>query len=181
MNEKDLVSGCQQGDNSSRRHLYDSYAQHMMGICYRYTGDVRTSEDLLHDGFIKIFEAIHSFQYRSEGSLKAWMSKIFTNLSLEYLRKNSLRDTFPLDEYPEEALVDTEYDFDRVPPAVLMQFVAELPAGYRTVFNLNTFEEMSHKEIANRLHINESSSRSQLARAKATLSEKVKNYTRQHE
>ncbi|GHT03199.1 DNA-directed RNA polymerase sigma-70 factor [Bacteroidia bacterium] len=181
MNEKDLVSGCQHGDNVCRRHLYDSYAQQMMGICYRYTGDIQTSEDLLHDGFIKIFEVVRSFQYRGEGSLRAWMSRIFTNLSLEYLRKHCLRDAFSLEKYSEEPLVDAEQDLDRIPSAVLMQFVAELPTGYRTVFNLNTFEEMPHKEIAQQLHINESSSRSQLARAKAILFEKVKNYIRQHE
>jgi RNA polymerase sigma-70 factor (ECF subfamily) len=181
MNEEDLASGCQRGDNVCRRYLYENYARQMMGICYRYTGDVRTSEDLLHDGFIKIFESIHTFRYRGTGSLKAWMSKVFTNISLEYLRKNSGKETVSTDECPEDMSVDPECDLEPVPSDVLMRFVAELPAGYRTVFNLNTFEELSHKEIAKQLHISESSSRSQLTRAKAILSGKVKNYIRQHE
>ena len=176
MDEKALVSGRQQGNNAHRKHLYDLYAQRMMGICYRYTADRRTSEDLLHDGFIKVFESIHSFQYRGEGSLRAWMSRIFANVSLEYLRKNSRQETIPLEEYAEEPPVDSGYDIDLIPSDVLMRFIAELPAGYRAVFNLNTFEDMSHKEIAQQLHINESSSRSQLARAKAILSDKIKNY-----
>ena len=88
MNERDLVSGCQKNDNASRRYLYEYYAQKMRGVCFRYTGDISTAEDLLHDGFIRIFESIHSFQYRGEGSLRAWMSRIFTNLALEFLRKN---------------------------------------------------------------------------------------------
>jgi RNA polymerase sigma-70 factor (ECF subfamily) len=176
MDEKLLVSECQQGNNVHRKHLYDLYARQMMGICYRYTADIQTSEDLLHDGFIKIFEAISTFQYRGEGSLRAWMSRIFTNLSLEYLRKNAWKETISLDEYAEEPPVGTGYDVDLIPSDVLMRFIAELPAGYRAVFNLNTFEDMSHKEIANELHINESSSRSQLARAKAILTDKIKNY-----
>ena len=179
MNEKELVSGCQTGDNICRYHLYKNYAQQMMGICYRYTGDVQASEDLLHDGFIKIFESIRFFQYKGDGSLKAWISKIFTNLSLEYLRKSNLKKSLPLEEWEETPLV-SEKEFETVPTEILMRFIAELPEGYRTVFNLNTFENMSHKEIAKILHINESSSRSQLARAKAILANKVKVYISQN-
>ena len=151
----------------------------MMSICYRYTGNVQISEDLLHDGFIKIFESIRFFQYRGEGSLKAWMNKIFTNLSLEHIRKSNLKEPLPLEEMEETTSV-TEKELETVPEETLMHFIAQLPEGYRTVFNLNTFEEMSHKEIAKTLQINESSSRSQLARARAILADKVKNYIRQH-
>ena len=179
MNEEELVSGCKKGNNECRHHLYKNYAQQMMGICYRYTGDMQVSEDLLHDGFIKIFESIPFFQYRGCGSLKAWMSKIFTNLSLEYLRKNSSKEPISLEEW-DEVVSTTEEDFEAVPEGLLMHFIAELPDGYRTVFNLNTFEDMSHKEIATVLHINESSSRSQLARAKAILADKVKAYISQN-
>jgi RNA polymerase sigma-70 factor (ECF subfamily) len=147
----------------------------MMGICYRYTGDRQVSEDLLHDGFIKIFESIHTFQYRGNGSLKAWMCRVFANTALEYLRKNSLREPVPLDEIEEPATF-SEKDFEIIPVEILMRFVTELPEGYRTVFNLHILEELSHKEIAAMLHINESSSRSQLARAKAILSRKVKTF-----
>lgn len=175
MNEKDLVSGCQRGDNASRRYLYENYAQRMMGICFRYTGDLQASEDLLHDGFIKIFESFSSFQYRGEGSLKAWMSRVFANIALEHLRKNSLKEPISLEEWQETESV-SERDFETIPNDVLMSFITELPDGYRTVFNLNTFEEMSHKEIADLLQINESSSRSQLARAKSILAGKVKTY-----
>jgi RNA polymerase sigma-70 factor (ECF subfamily) len=175
INELDLVSGCKREDNVSRRYLYEIYAPQMMGICYRYTGDREVSEDLLHDGFIRIFESIHIFQYRGNGSLKAWMGRIFTNVALEYLRKNSLVDPVPLDEIEEPATV-SENNFEIIPIEILMRFVTELPEGYRTVFNLHVFEEMSHKEIAKILHINESSSRSQLTRAKAILSGRVKAY-----
>lgn len=175
MSEQDLVSGCQKADNACRRDLYEKYAKKMMGICYRYTGSMHISEDLLHDGFIRIFESIQSFQYKGNGSLNAWMSKIFTNLALDYLRKNESKYPVPIEEWNEPADVKEE-DFELIPQNVLMRFIAELPVGYRMVFNLNTFDDLSHKEIAEHLGINESSSRSQLTRAKAILSKKVKEY-----
>ena len=147
----------------------------MLGICYRYTGDKQVSEDLLHDGFIRVFESIRVFQYRGAGSLKAWMRKIFVNVSLEYLRTKAQNSTVSLEEWQEQASIQNE-ELESVPADVLMRFITELPAGYRTVFNFYVFEEMSHKEIAEILHINEASSRSQFARAKNLLAHKVKAY-----
>ncbi|GHU63979.1 DNA-directed RNA polymerase sigma-70 factor [Bacteroidia bacterium] len=173
--ETDVISGCNREDNVYRRYLYDYYAPLMKSICYRYTGDKQVAEDLLHDGFIRVFDSIHIFEYRGNGSLKAWMSRIFMNVSLEYLRKIRLQPTVSIDEYQEQANVPEE-DLRTIPTEVLMHFVAELPDGYRTVFNLYIFEEMPHKEIAEILHIHEGSSRSQLLRAKALLTKKVNEY-----
>jgi RNA polymerase sigma-70 factor (ECF subfamily) len=178
MNELDLVSGCKQGDNNVRRCLYERYSQKMLAICYRYTGDRQVAEDLLHDGFIRIFESIGKFEYRGDGTLKAWMNKIFSNLSLEYLRKTSLMGFISLDE--QETDIIEENDYIDIPSDILMNFIANLPAGYRTVFNLYIFEDKSHKEIAKLLHINEVTSRSQLARAKVILAKKVREYLKIH-
>jgi RNA polymerase sigma factor, sigma-70 family len=175
MNEQNLVSGCQRNDNAYRRYLYEHYAQKMLGICFRYIGDKTTAEDVLHDGFIRVFESIHSFQYRGEGSLRAWMSRVFINQALEFLRKRNLTEFLSPEELKETESV-SEDDFETIPLDTLMSFITELPVGYRTVFNLSTFEDMSHKEIANVLNINESSSRSQLSRAKTVLAEKIRNY-----
>ncbi|MDL2322656.1 RNA polymerase sigma factor [Bacteroidales bacterium OttesenSCG-928-A17] len=179
MSEKDLVSGCQSGDNVCRRYLYDCYAKKMLGLCLRYTGEMTSAEDILHDGFIRIFESIRSFQYRGEGSLKAWMSRIFVNQAIEFLRKGKFTEPLIPEEWKETEDF-SEAEIETIPMNILMSFITELPVGYRTVFNLSTFEDMSHKEIANKLNINESSSRSQLSRAKAILAEKVKNYMRTH-
>jgi RNA polymerase sigma-70 factor (ECF subfamily) len=173
--EQELVSGCVREDNAARRYLYEFYARQMLGICYRYTGNRQVAEDLLHDGFIRVFEAIRVFRYRGEGSLKAWISKIFVNVSLEYLRANARNTTVSLEEWKEPVSFRDE-EFESVPADVLMRFITELPPGYRTVFNLYVFEEMPHREIAGILHINEASSRSQLARAKSLLAKKVKKY-----
>ncbi|MCL1943682.1 MAG: sigma-70 family RNA polymerase sigma factor [Candidatus Azobacteroides sp.] len=182
MNEIKLVDACKNGDNTARKKLYELYAQRMMGICFRYTADAEISQDLLHDGFIKVFESIHSFQYKGENSLCAWMSKIFTNTALEYLRKsNARKNVVALDERLQVEMIEDEKETDRIPDAVLMNFISELPAGYRTVFNLYTFEEMSHKEIGKILGINESSSRSQLARAKLILAKKINDYIKLNE
>lgn len=176
MGEEELVKQCYLGVNSARKEIYTMYAGQMLNICYRYTGGMDVSHDLLHDGFLKVFSSFSSFTYRGDGSLKAWMSRIFVNTALEYLKKKDvLRQIVPL-----ELVVETEEvqddDWQRIPTSVLMRFVRELPTGYRTVFNLYTFEELSHKEIADILHINEKSSSSQLSRAKAILVKKVNEY-----
>lgn len=180
MGEEALVQQCKQGANAARRELYDTYAGQMLAICHRYTGDRDVSHDLLHDGFLNVFSSISSFRYCGAGSLKAWMSRIFVNISLAYLkRKDAMHEAIPLDRIAEPAESEEE-ELSEIPTDVLMQFVHELPAGYRTVFNLYTFEEMPHKEIAALLHINERSSSSQLSRAKALLAKRINEYLRKH-
>jgi len=179
--ELELINGCLREDNTSRRQLYELYSQKMMGICYRYVGDKSISQDLLHDGFIKVFESIHSFRYLGDGSFPAWISRIFVNITFDYLRRNSKwEEPVSLEEWHENNIILEENDFEPIPDNILFRFISELPTGYRTVFNLYVFEEMSHKEIALMMEINESSSRSQLSRAKAILSEKVKKYALQY-
>lgn len=180
MEEAELVQQCQRGMNVARRELYDEYAGQMLAICLRYTGGMEVSHDLLHDGFLKVFSSFSSFQYKGVGSLKAWMSRIFVNIALEYLKKKDvLKQVVPLEMIAEADEV-AEDEWSEIPTEVLMQFVRELPVGYRTVFNLYTFEEISHKEIALLLHINEKSSSSQLSRAKAILVRKVNEYIRKN-
>ncbi|MDH6358527.1 RNA polymerase sigma factor [Parabacteroides sp. PF5-9] len=181
MSESEMISGCREGDNSSRKKLYELYAEKMLRLCYRYTGDMDIAHDLLHDGFIKVFSAISSFTSKREGSLNAWLNKIFTNTALEYLRKKDLlRTGISLDhiaELPEEP----EPDASLISIEQLMKFVTDLPVGYRTVFNLYVFEEWSHKEIAQHLHINEKSSTSQLSRARKILADRIREQLKKQE
>ncbi len=169
MVEPELIDGCKRGENKARKELYERYAEKMLCLCYRYIGHTEEAHDLLHDGFLKVFASIVSFTYRGEGSLRAWMSRVFVNLALERLRKKDLlRDVIPLDAVSEQAS-EPEPDADGLPIELLMHFIAELPPGYRTVFNLYVFEEWSHREIASRLGINEKSSASQFYRARCLL------------
>lgn len=174
MSETELTDRCKRGDNLARKELYELYAEKMLCICYRYTGDTDMAHDLLHDGFLKIFSSFSSFVYKGEGSLRAWLTRVFVNLSLEYLRKKDLlREGVSLDEISNQP-VDPEPDASGLPIEILMKFITELPPGYRTVFNLFVFEKWSHKEIARFLQINESSSASQLNRARKLLVNRIK-------
>ena len=181
MGEEELALQCKQANNRARKQLYEQYGGLLMAICLRYTGDKEAAEDVLHDGFIRIFQSIGQFSYQGEGSLRAWMERVMVNTVLQYLRKNdvmsqstALDDVLETYEEPDASAVDT------IPQKVLMQFISELPAGYRTVFNLFVFEDKSHKEIARLLGINEKSSASQLVRAKAALAAKVKEWMKRN-
>lgn len=99
MGEEELVKQCYLGVNSARKELYSMYAGQMLNICYRYTGGMDVSHDLLHDGFLKVFSSFSSFTYRGNGSLKAWMSKIFVNTALEYLKKKAAFEKVAMNNY----------------------------------------------------------------------------------
>ncbi len=174
MSEPELVRGCKQGDNAARKELYELYAPGMLCLCYRYIGHTEEAHDLLHDGFLKVFASISAFTYQGEGSLRAWMSRVFVNLALERLRKRDLlREGVSLEQVGDQAS-EPEPDADRLSIERLMHLIGELPAGYRTVFNLYVFEEWSHKEIAACLKINEKSSSSQLFRARKILAARIR-------
>lgn len=181
MNETDLTERCRAGDNTARKELYERYAGQLLGICYRYVGDRDTAEDLLHDGFIKVFDSFDKFTYRGEGSLRAWLSRLMVNISLDYLRKNEItRHMLTLDDAPEIVAAPPEEDISIIPKEVLAKFIAELPVGYRTVLNLSVMEELSHREIADQLGIKERTSSSQLFRAKQVLAKRINEYVREH-
>ena len=179
MEEQELAGRCRQGDNLARKELYERYAGRMLSVCLRYTGDRETAEDLMHDCFLKLFDSFDKFTWRGDGSLRAWMERVMVNTALQYLRKNDvINQSEALGNIPETYEEPDVSTVETIPQKVLMQFISELPAGYRTVFNLYIFEEKSHREIARMLGINEKSSASQLTRAKAALATKVKEWMR---
>ncbi|MDR1557503.1 MAG: sigma-70 family RNA polymerase sigma factor [Tannerellaceae bacterium] len=182
MDEITLINGCKNSDMQARRELYELFADGMLGLCYRYMNNPDVAHDLLHDGFLRVYSAISSFTYRGEGSLKAWLTKLFTNVCLAYLRKKDLlRETVlpeDISDLPDEQ--ETDEGTAELPIEILMGFVLDLPQGYRTVFNLYVFEEWSHKEIARELRINEHSSASQLLRARKLLARRITEYREQY-
>lgn len=181
MNETELTERCKAGENSARKELYERYAGQLLGICYRYVGDKDTAEDLLHDGFIKVFDSFDKFTYRGEGSLRAWLSRLMVNISLDYLRKNEIsRQMLTLDEAPETVAEPQEEDISLIPKEILAKFITELPVGYRTVLNLSVMEDLSHKEIADQLGIKERTSSSQLFRAKQVLAKRINEFVSEH-
>lgn len=181
MEEQELASRCSRGDSPAQRELYERYAGRLLSVCLRYIPEREVAEDLLHDAFIRIFSSFSKFSYRGEGSLRAWMERIMVNEALLYLRKQDvLSQAVELDGLPPGSMQPydepDEETVERIPEEVLMQMIAELPAGYRMVFNLYVFEGKSHREIARLLDINEKSSSSQLARAKAQLARRVREW-----
>lgn len=175
-NEVELIEGCRAGIDSARKELYTRYSKQMLAVCYRYTGDVESAYDVLHDGFIKIFT---HFSFRGECSLGTWVNRVMVTQAIDYLRKQQRFNRMivseeQLPDISDEAEV-AEYG-EGLSQEVLMKFVAELPEGCRTVFNLYVFEEKTHNEIAEMLHIKEHSSTSQLHRAKSLLAKRIKEY-----
>ena len=181
MEEQELAEGCRRSDNSARRELYERYAGRMLALCQRYVGSREEAEDLLHDGFLKLYSSFDKFTWRGEGSLRAWMERVMVNVVLQYFRRNDvMTHASDLDSTPEAYEEPEAADMDLIPQEVLMRFIGELPVGYRTVFNLYVIEGKSHREIADLLGINEKSSASQLARAKASLALKVKEWIKKN-
>ena len=144
-----------------------------MAICLRYLSDSDAASDAMQDTFVKILTRIDSFEFRSEGSLKAWIGKIAANEALMHLKRQQLVFT---DQLPDVSEEPEEPDVGQVPLEVLQRMIGELPPGYRAVFNLYVFEQQSHHEIARQLNISEGTSAPQLLRAKRQLARKIKEY-----
>lgn len=149
----------------------------MLAVCYRYTGDMDAAHDVLHDGFIKIFT---NFSFRGDASLGTWVTRVMVTQSLDYLRRQKRVTQLVVNEEQLPDVPDLGDAGSGLSEEQLLAFVAELPDGCRTVFNLYVFEEKSHKEIAAMLGIKEHSSTSQLHRAKCLLAKRIKEY-RNHE
>ncbi len=161
------------GDSRGQRELYDRYAGYLAATAARYLNDSDQVKDVLQNAFIRIFERFDSFQYRGEGSLRAWMSRIVVNGALQELRSSGRMVS--VNELPDR-VDDEDPEVDNVPLDVIQGMIKKLPDGYRTVFNLYVFEQMQHKEIAALLGIKENSSASQFLRAKAMLAREIKAY-----
>ena len=177
MNELQMIAGCKEQKRDAQKMLYETYARKMYSICLRYSSDQDAAQDLLQDGFMKVFSNICSYQER--GSFEGWMKRVFINLALENLRKkksifHSSEDIQNLPEVVDESTEDDQ--MYRISETELLKMVQELPKGYSTVFNLYAIEDYSHKEIADMLGISEGTSRSQYVRARQILQDRVKKY-----
>lgn len=167
MNERKLIEACKNNDTSAQKLLYETFVRKMMSVCLRYADNREMAEDFLQDGFIKVFSSIRSYSY--EGSFEGWMRRVFVNTALESLRKNDLlRNGVDLDSLDPQQEADYSA-VDKISADELMELIAQLPPGFRTVFNMFAVEGYSHKEIAHALNITESTSRSQYTRAKKLL------------
>ncbi|MDE5916236.1 MAG: sigma-70 family RNA polymerase sigma factor, partial [Duncaniella sp.] len=160
------------------RMVYSPYIRILTAECSRYLLEEEDMKDVLQESFIKIFASIGYFCFRGEGSLKAWMIKVVVNESLKFIRKSTRIDfTEVTDQHAD--MPDEEPEVDTIPSEVIYGFIRQLPDGYRMIFNLYVVEGRSHKEISGLLGIKESTSASQLHRAKAILAEKIRSYQKE--
>ena len=169
MTDEELVKGCIIEKKSSQDMLYNLYAGKLMVVCFRYMDSRMDAEDILQEGFVKIFDNISKFKF--QGSLEGWMKRIVANTAINKLRKKDLlkgsQDTNLIDKHVNDNIID-KIDGDK-----LLEVIQELPVGYRTVFNMYAIEGYSHKEIAEKLGIEVVSSRTQLSKAKKVLQKKI--------
>lgn len=169
--ESILIKKCLKGQPEAQKELYQLYASQMLGICYRYTRSMQDAEDVLQEGFIKVFTKLG--QFKGDGPLGAWIRKIMVHTAISHLQK----------KHP--VLVELPYETGQLPAATempdirmnekdLADLIRSLPMGYQTIFNLHAVEGYSHVEIAKMLNIQEGSSRSQYARARNRLIQLLK-------
>lgn len=168
--ESDIIQGCIKGDPRMQEELYRRFSSKMFGVCLRYSGKPEDAQDILQDGFVKVYRNLEKF--RGEGSFEGWMRRIFVNTAIEHYRRSST--LYPVDESKAAHVEDKEWSaFEKLSVKDLLALIQELSPGYRTVFNLYVVEGYTHREIGDMLGINEGTSKSQLARAKAILQQKI--------
>ncbi len=163
-----LVKDCLKSKPAAQKQLYHLFAGTMLSVCYRYTKSMADAEDVLQEGFIKVFLNLH--QYKFEGELGGWIRRIMVTTAINYLKRNARYQTELV--FPEEHLhiaTNDNHPEVRLEAKELADLIRQLPPGYQTIFNLYAVEGYSHVEIGKILGIQESTSRSQYARARALL------------
>lgn len=167
-----LIEQCKNGDRRAQKTIYDALAPKMFSVCLRYMGDRESAQDVLQDGFVTLFTKLDS--YGGVGSFEGWSRKIFVNTALMSLRKNDVLKQSDDVDNARDISCDEPTALESIGYAELMGIISELPAGFRTVFNMYVIEGFTHKEIAAQLGISETTSRSQLQRARMILQNRIK-------
>ena len=167
MTEQTILAGCMQNNPVAQRELYNRYSPKMLSVCYRFAQNREDAEDMLQEGFIRVFTQIRSF--RNSGSFEGWIRRIIVHTCINFLKKHK-----KFNESLDLAYVaNVQVKEETIPSIMFARQVIEcirlLPVGYRTVLNLYAIDGYSHKEIAVMLDIEESTSRSQCTRAKTML------------
>ena len=176
--EKDFVKACIAGEKWAQKEIYEEHFSKMLPVCMRYAIDENEAMDLVHEGFIKVFRNMD--KYAPGTSLTAWIRRIMVNNAIDHYRKHSKRRTQDL---------DTVYDMSDNEPDIVSEMSAEeilkalqtLSPSYRTVFNLYVIEGFSHKEIADKLGISDSTSRSNLVKARSKMREILKSMSKRYD
>lgn len=167
MTEENLIKKCASGNVLAQKTFYEKFAGKMMGVCLRYAKDYEEAEDVMQDAFIKIFGKLPN--YKKKGSLEGWVRRIVVNTALDSYRKNKKHQQNVDVDSVGYMLEDKTFIIEELNANDLLAIIKTLPEGYQMVFNLFAIEGYSHKEIAERLGVTESTSKSQYSRAKKML------------
>ncbi|HNQ83119.1 MAG TPA: sigma-70 family RNA polymerase sigma factor [Bacteroidales bacterium] len=169
--DKELIEHCLANDPRAQEFLYKRFSRRMYGVCLRFARNTLEADDILQEGFIKVFA--HLKDFRCDGSLEGWVRRVIVNTAINYYnsRLHELNET-PIDK----AVImnsTTEDILDKISAGDLLHLIQGLPEGYRMVFNLYVIEGYNHQEIAEMLKISENTSKSQLSRARTALQERL--------
>ena len=167
MTEQTIIAGCLHNDAIAQRELYNRYSPKMLSVCYRFAQNREDAEDMLQEGFIKIFSQIHTFQ--NKGAFEGWIRRVIVHTCINFLKKyKKFNESLDLD-YAQNQPVREESIASIMQGKQVIECIRLLPVGYKTVLNLYALEGFSHREISEMLDIEESTSRSQYTRAKSML------------
>jgi len=170
--DKELIRRCLKNKSDAQRLLYEKHSSMVYTVCFRYAKNTEDASDLLQETFIKVFSNLKKFN--GTGSFEGWVRRIAVNCAIRQYHKNENRPDDGDIEYSPDAKTYSDV-IDSLSAQEIMGYINELPDGYRIVFNMYAIEGYSHKEIAAELNISESSSRSQLTRARGVLMEKIES------
>lgn len=166
-----LIKRCADNDRKAQKEIYQLFAGKLFSICLKYSKNKQEAQDNFQDGFVTIFDKIEQFKYK--GSFEGWLKRVMLNTILLKYRKRTVLNIVT-EEIPDEVIVDI--DDDEISLDFLLNLIHELPDRYRLVFNLYVLDGYSHREVAEMLCIAEGTSKSNLARARAILKQKIELY-----
>jgi RNA polymerase sigma-70 factor (ECF subfamily) len=169
LSESELIEGCRKGNRASQKALYERYCRKMLVVCLRYSKTTAEAEDILQEGFVKVFNGLKEF--RQESKLETWITRIMVNTALNVQRRKLY--LYPMVDVEDLNLPDVELSVSGINFRQLLEMIQTLPHGCQIVFNLFAIEGFSHKEIAEQLGISEGTSKSQFARARSLMQAKL--------
>lgn len=192
-NEEQLYIACKNQDREAQKYIFNNFLPLMHGVCLRYTKSVSDADDLVQEGFIRFFSKIDSFNWKGNGSIRAWLQRIMVNVAIDHYNRKKRNLHVSLSDYDKELSEDGEggYEFEAdentpieygnlkgITPKVLMETLAELPEDFRIVFNLHAIEGLKHKEIAELLEIETNTSITRFFRARNKLQKKLQKVSK---
>lgn len=178
--DEKIIRGCLEGKRQAQNHLYHRYAPTMLGVCLRYSRSREEAEDLLQEGFIKVFE--HIGHFKGTGSFEGWIRRIMVNTAInhyhaalkqQFLHVENIENLSHYMEQDNNQIFDNSVESVNIPPDLVMRLIQKMPEGYRMVLNMYVFEGYQHKEIAEMLGISENTSKSQLSKGRKYLKSQV--------